>query len=91
MYGLPYSLLPYNTPEIVVVVVPPPVIQSSGKYPSQWVKDYEKLKAAIIKEQQAIKEAAAVLSRLGGIARARALNAQQRTAIASLAARTRWK
>jgi len=72
---------------------PPPPLQpqGGGKYHSQWIKDYERLVQQQRVEKADVKEAAAVLSRAGGLARAKALSPKQRSAIATLAANTRWK
>ena len=61
-----------------------------GKW--RWAEGYKKLleHRQNVTTSEAVKEAAAVLSRMGGIARAQALTAKQRSNIASKAAQTRW-
>lgn len=82
---LPNIVLPNTIP------VPPEIIIGGGK----WIEGVEALRR---KAQQqaasnniAVRQAAAVLSKMGGIARAKSLTSTQRSNIASNAAKARWK
>lgn len=81
-----------NLPNIVLLVTPPapppPDVIHSGKW--RWLEGYNDLVEPRKNIAGDIKKAAAVLSQMGGHARAAALTAKQRTNIATTAANTRW-
>lgn len=88
----PAILLPDqdNLPNLVLLINPPsppsePTV--GGKW--RWLEDYNKLVKQSLNPE--IKEAAAVISSLGGHARAKSLTSKQRSTIASKAASIRWK
>lgn len=61
-----------------------------GKW--RWAEGYKQLlESRRETADEAVRKAAAVLSRMGGIARAQSLTARQRSNIASKAAQTRWR
>lgn len=78
--------------QIPLLTPPVPVPTDAGiggkTYQDQWSKAYEREQH---KHRIDVQEAAAILSKAGGLARAKALSSKQRSAIASLAAKTRWK
>lgn len=78
-----------NLPNIVLPNTPipvPDILQAGGK--TKWPKWGRE---TVQSNDANIKAAAAVLSSLGGQARAKALTANQRSNIASIAAKARWK
>lgn len=84
-----------NLPNIVLpnTIPVPPVIIIGG---SKWIKGMEAMLRRKAEQQThsnttAVRQAAAVLSKMGGIARAQALTKTQRSNIASNAAQARWK
>lgn len=91
----PFILIPDqdNLPNLVLLVTPPepppPDVIPSGR----WLKDYERAveRLRLPTQSEQIRKAAAVLSSIGGHARAASLTANQRSNIASTAAQARWK
>lgn len=84
-----------NLPNLVLIINPPtPIVVTpqGGGRSSKWLQDYQK---AVDQQRQRqnpdVKKAAAVMSSLGGHARAASLTSKQRSTIASKAASIRWK
>lgn len=71
----------------------PVVVIGGGRYKSTWQKGVEELRKreVFIPPLNSLQKAAAHMSSLGGHARAKALSATARTAIATKAANIRWK
>lgn len=69
----------------------PPDVVYGGRQNSKWQQGVKNLNIRPHFASDDIKKAAAILSKMGGIARAKALTATQRSTIASTAAKARWK
>lgn len=71
---------------------PEPEIIVGGRQNSKWQQGVKKLQTQRPHfASDDVKRSAAILSRIGGIARAKALTPTQRSKIASTAAKARWK